>query len=139
MSWKEERDLLIAQTMAFVQSVTGKLPDAPLDVVAKPVLAAAPAVESAPVQTAKLHPAEIVTASPAAPPKDVQVGIQIPRTVVSSDFRAEILARVANFRAHQQRFTREREEYFKTTLTKVRTAIEDESAPDPSDRTPPRS
>ena len=28
MSWKKERDLLIAQTMAFVQSVTGKQPDA---------------------------------------------------------------------------------------------------------------
>jgi hypothetical protein len=138
MSWKEERDLLIAQTMAFVQSVTGKLPDAALDVVAEPVLAAAPAVERAPVDAVKLHTAEIVAPSPAPPVNDVQVGIQIPRAVVSSDFRAEILARVANFRAHQQRFTREREEYFKTTLTKVRTAIEDESAPDPSDRTPPR-
>ena len=27
MSWKRERDLLIAQTMAFVQSVTGKTAD----------------------------------------------------------------------------------------------------------------
>ena len=143
MSWKEERDLLIAQTMAFVQSVTGKLPNAELDVVAKPVLAAAPAVESTPVETVKLetvklHTAEIVAPLPAAPPKDVQVGIQIPRATVSSDFRAEILARVADFRAHQQRFSREREEYVRTTLTKLRTANETNSAPDPSDRTPPR-
>ena len=28
MKWMRERDLLIAQTMAFVQSVTGKKPDA---------------------------------------------------------------------------------------------------------------
>ena len=28
MKWMKERDLLIAQTMAFVQSVTGKKPDA---------------------------------------------------------------------------------------------------------------
>ena len=28
MKWMRERDLLIAQTMAFVQSVTGKRPDA---------------------------------------------------------------------------------------------------------------
>jgi hypothetical protein len=138
MSWKEERDLLIAQTMAFVQSVTGKLPDAELDVVAKPVVAVAPAVESTPVETAKLHTAAIVTPPPASPPKDVQVSIQIPRTVVSSDFRTEILARVADFRAHQQRFTREREEYVRTTLTKLRTANETDSAPDPSDLTPPR-
>ena len=27
MKWMKERDLLIAQTMAFVQSVTGKKPD----------------------------------------------------------------------------------------------------------------
>ena len=28
MKWMRERDLLIAQTMAFVQSVTGKMPEA---------------------------------------------------------------------------------------------------------------
>jgi hypothetical protein len=49
-----------------------------------------------------------------------------------------MLARVANFRAHQQRFNREREEYFSATLTKLRTAIENDSVADPSDRTPPR-
>jgi hypothetical protein len=138
MSWKKERDLLIAQTMAFVQSVTGKQPDAALDVDAKPILATAPAVEAAPLETAKMQAAEIVTSSPAAPPKDAQVNIQIPRTVFSSDVRTEIQARVANFRAHQQRFNREREEYFSATLTKLRTAIENDAAPDPSDRTPPR-
>ena len=30
MKWMSDRDLLIAQTMAFVQSVTGKKPDAKL-------------------------------------------------------------------------------------------------------------
>jgi hypothetical protein len=134
MSWKKERDLLIAQTMAFVQSVTGKQPDAELDVDAKPILETA----AAPVEAAKMHAAEIVTSSPAAPPKDVQVSIQIPRTVVSSDVRTEMLARVANFRAHQQRFNRERAEYFSATLTRLRAAIEKDSAPDPSDRAPPR-
>jgi hypothetical protein len=49
-----------------------------------------------------------------------------------------MLARVANFRAHQQRFNREREEYFSATLTRLRAAIEKDSAPDPSDRAPPR-
>ena len=134
MSWKKERDLLIAQTMAFVQSVTGKEPDAELDVDAKSILETA----AAPVEAAKMHAAEIVTSSPAALPKDVQVSIQIPRTVVSSDVRTEMLARVANFRAHQQRFNREREEYFSATLTRLRAAIENDSAPDPSDRAPPR-
>jgi hypothetical protein len=138
MGWKEERDLLIAQTMAFVQSVTGKQPDTELGGVAKPIVAMAPAVEAAAVEAAKVCAAEIVTPPPVAPPKDVQVNIQIPRTVVTSDVRTEIQARVANFRAHQQRFDREREEYFSATLTKLRTAIENDSAPDPSGRTPPR-
>ena len=47
-------------------------------------------------------------------------------------------ARVANFRAHQQRFNRERAEYFSATVTKLRAAIENVSVADPSDRTPPR-
>lgn len=38
MKWMRERDLLIAQTMAFVQSVTGKRPDA--DKLAAPSIAA---------------------------------------------------------------------------------------------------
>jgi hypothetical protein len=137
MSWKKERDLLIAQTMAFVQSVTGKQPDAKLNVDARPILETAPAVEAAPVEAAKMHAEEIV-APAGTPAKDVQVSIQIPRTVVSSDVRTEIQARVANFRAHQQRFNRERAEYFSATLTKLRTAIENDTAPDRSDRTPPR-
>ena len=36
MKWMRERDLLIAQTMAFVQSVTGKKPEAE-NMVATPV------------------------------------------------------------------------------------------------------
>jgi hypothetical protein len=45
-------------------------------------------------------------------------------------------ARVANFRAHQERFNRERDEYFSATLTKLRASIGNNSAPDPSDRAP---
>jgi hypothetical protein len=137
MDWQKERDLLIAQTMAFVQSVTGQKPDAEPSVAAKlnirPNLEAAPEVETAPLKAATMHSGEIL-GPPATPP----VGIEIPRMIVSSDVRAEIQARVANFRAHQQRFNRERAEYFNTTLTKLRAAIENESVPDPSDRAPPR-
>jgi hypothetical protein len=38
---------------------------------------------------------------------------------------AEIRARVASFRAHQERFLREREEYFATTLARLRAAMKD--------------
>jgi hypothetical protein len=129
MSWKTERDLLIAQTMAFVQSVTGQRPD----VEVKPNLAGEPAVEAAPLEAATLHAEEIL-----APAKDVQANIQIPRTMVASDVRTEMQARVANFRAHQERFHREREEYFSTTLTKARAGTQSDPATGPSDRIPPR-
>jgi hypothetical protein len=141
MDWQKERDLLIAQTMAFVQSVTGQKPDAEPSIAAKlnirPNLEATPEVETAPLKAATMHAGEILT-PPATPPKDVPVGIEIPRVIISSDVRTEMQARVANFRAHQERFSRERAEYFSATLTKLRTAIETESAPDPSNRTPPR-
>ena len=37
MKWVMERDLLIAQTMAFVQSVTGKKPEADAQVDVPPL------------------------------------------------------------------------------------------------------
>jgi hypothetical protein len=157
MNWKKERDLLISQTMAFVQSVTGKTPDferasdvrsgiAKSDI-AKPEIQAAPVVQAAPddpikigatrIEAAKTDATEIV-----APPVDIQINAErasteIPRAVFPSDVRTEMQARVANFRAHQERFSREREEYFSSTLTRARAGIRNDTAPDPSDRTPP--
>jgi hypothetical protein len=46
------------------------------------------------------------------------------RVLPQSDVRREIQNRVAAFQAHQHRFHREREAYFKSVLTKVRSAIE---------------
>ena len=141
MGWKNERDLLIAQTMAFVQSVIGQKPDAGLGVDAmspvQPDREAAPAAEAAPLDVAEIYAAEII-AAPVTPPTEDQINGPIPRKIVSGDFRSEMQARVANFRAHQERFHREREEYFSTTLTRLRAAIENTSSPDPSDRAPPR-
>ena len=53
----------------------------------------------------------------------------MPRSNVSSDIRSEMQARVANFRAHQERFNREREEYCSATLTKLRAAIDNAPTP----------
>jgi hypothetical protein len=137
MNWKKERDLLISQTMTFVQSVTGKKPDfeqasdARSDI-AKPNVQAAPVTPAAPVDAIKIGATEIV-----APPEDIQANTDIPRAAFSIDVRTEMQARVANFRAHQERFNREREEYFSSTLTKARAGIRNETAPDPSDRVPP--
>ena len=91
MKWIIERDALIAQTMAFVQSVTGKKDE--------------------------FHPPEPPRPLPVPPPR------------MASDFRTEMQARIANFRKHQERFEREREEYCAETLTKLRAAIRDASGP----------
>ena len=95
MKWKKERDLLIAQTMAFVQSVAvrttevaGRVEPIPLD---------EPDKVDRPVETA---------------------AIMRPSPVRHSELREEIRGRVAAFRAHQELFNRNR------VLAKVRAATE---------------
>jgi hypothetical protein len=106
MKWVEERDLLIAQTMTFVQSIAGKRPDGEAR------------IDFAPVdQIARVaRPVEIVRAERPMP---------MPR----GGFREEIEGRVAAFRAHQQLFIRERDAYCKAVLTKVRASMPSQPKP----------
>ena len=60
MKWMRERDLLIAQTMAFVQSVTGKKPEIEKAVAAKPVM-------DNPVVSSPVSAFDAPDASPALP------------------------------------------------------------------------
>jgi len=119
MTWMRERDALIAQTLAFVQSVAGTKEDA-----GAPLPRLAPAAASF-----DLGP--VVTTRTAAPPKDLPATPPVSRPIVSSDVRSEIGARIASFRAHQERFRREREDYFNATLGKARAAINDIPPPVP--------
>ena len=64
---------------------------------------------------------------PQPPPQPQPIQLSPPRA--SSDFRTEMQARIANFRKHQERFEREREEYCAETLTRLRAAIRDASGP----------
>ncbi|MCK1386928.1 hypothetical protein [Bradyrhizobium sp. 21] len=120
MKWIRERDALIAQTLAFVQSVTGKKDD--LHPPETPMAVAAASVEIVSVKTVvgiePLQPAPPPQPSPVPPPR--------------YDVRTEIQDRIANFRKHQERFEREREEYCAATLTKVRAAIRDASPRPPA-------
>jgi hypothetical protein len=129
MKWMRERDLLIAQTMAFVQSVTGKTPD----LVAKPDAVASfgpPALADAPQPMAAggLMPdieamlAETITVEPRKPAPNARPEPKV-------DFQSEIRARVANFRAHQERFNREREAYCSATMAKVHASLREETVP----------
>lgn len=130
MKWIRERDALIAQTMAFVQSVTGKKdgfhpPEIPTD---------APAVwvETAAVETVTIETFTVESDPPKAAPSPQPRVVSPPRA--SGDFRSEMQARIANFRKHQERFEREREEYCAATLTKLRAAIRDPSVRPEADK-----
>jgi hypothetical protein len=114
MKWTAERDLLIAQTMAFVQSVTGKKPggDGRVEI----------SSSSSVVSVVEFEKIESPVEAAAPPRKPV---------VPPSPLRAEIEGRVAAFRAHQQRFDRERDRHFKSVLTGIRAAIMDPSRPSP--------
>ena len=52
---------------------------------------------------------------------------QIARPDLRDDFQSEIRARVANFRAHQERFNREREAYCSATMAKVHASLREDS------------
>lgn len=101
MKWKKERDLLIAQTMAFVQSVAGKTTEVEGRVESIPL--DEPSEVERPVET---------------------VAIARPSPVRHSELREEIRGRVAAFRAHQELFNRNRDEYCDSVLAKVRASTE---------------
>lgn len=122
MKWIRERDALIAQTLAFVQSVSGKKDDIRQPDTAAPVFAAE--IVSIQAVTVALGPPPPVTPPPQPLPP--------PPPRVAGDFRSEMQARIANFRKHQERFEREREEYCAATLTKLRAAIRDAAPPPPT-------
>jgi hypothetical protein len=110
----KDRDSLIAQTMAFVQSVTGRREELRPDL--KSVL---PPVEID-VRAELATALEIVDA--AEPPP---VTVSQPRQVALTGIQKEIRDRVASFRAHQQRFNKEREEYFSATIAKLKASMKD--------------
>jgi hypothetical protein len=126
MNWKNERDLFIAQTLAFVQSLGSQplgsqQPDLARAIQPRPV--GLKAVERRP-EWKPVDAAKIDNSNKLAAP-------EIQRTDRTStgpgDFRREIEKYILNFRAHQQRFHREREEYFTATLARARASISSEA------------
>jgi hypothetical protein len=138
MEWVKERDLLIAQTAAFVQSVNDrKLGARRLDAKrwAESRIEAAPIDATKPIDAIKpIEAIKIVEQPPASIPFNVPAArpsVPAGRPSVSGEMRAEMQNRVASFRAHQQRFHRERDEYCSATLAKMRVLVSDDSASAP--------
>ena len=123
--WIKERDALIAQTMAFVQSVAGKKDDFRQPNTAAATSVLAPEIASVRAVTMALEQPQVVD-----PPQQVAPTPQpAPPPRMGSDIRSEMQNRIANFRKHQERFEREREEYCAATLSKLRAAIRDAAPP----------
>jgi hypothetical protein len=131
MNWIKERDALIAQTKAFVQSVSLRTEEVnrrdlglrradPPRTDIRPDIK--PVVEPAPVAVESLKTVEI-------PPLPKILPLSRPHDQV--DMQTEIRARIASFRAHQERFNRERHEYFKATLARLRASIDELDHPPP--------
>ena len=135
MTWMRERDLLIAQTLAFVQSVTGKKPDAESMVATPatprpappPSTTTAPAQINAPAQIHDIAALLAVSGGVAEKPKPTPPA----RPDLRDEFQSEIKARVANFRAHQERFNREREAYCSATVARMQATLDKYPVPRP--------
>jgi hypothetical protein len=148
MKWMKERDLLIAQTMAFVQSVTGKPPEAERTVRTSVALLSVETFETTRAATVLPDIASLLAETPPATqaPREVSREVsrdtsreEMPREIsrpaplghldLREDFQSEIRARVANFRAHQARFNREREAYCSATMAKVHASLREGEQP----------
>ncbi|MEH2528809.1 MULTISPECIES: hypothetical protein [unclassified Bradyrhizobium] len=154
MKWMRERDLLIAQTMAFVQSVTGKPPEAEKALTAPTVTAPTVTASVALLSVATSETTRIAAARPEtaladiasllaetptvaqAPtdasrellretPREISRPAPLARPDLREDFQSEIRARVASFRAHQERFNREREAFCSATMARVHAALKE--------------
>ena len=125
MKWAKERDVLIAQTKAFVQSVTGRRPDNTVESTSVEMNRTEPARTDYSGFTPRSVPADSFESIEKVEQTAIPV-VEAPpvRVLPHSEVRREIQNRVAAFQAHQHRFHREREAYFKSVLIKVRSAIE---------------
>ena len=120
MKWVRDRDLLIAQTLAFVQSVSGMKPVTEASPEAKIRIDLRPEANAEKTVHAVLS-GQVVLGAPALAAERV---LELPRMSVlplpPADLRQEIQSRVALFRAHQQRFHKARDQHFVSTMAQVR-------------------
>jgi chorismate mutase len=142
-SWKEERDRLVTQTLAFVQRVAAANPGAsrlhksvqhlrePIAVSATPEVTAMPTtpatVDSPP--PVEVSP-EIGTLGSGAPPPRLLAAAMLANQALYSTAseRAEIIQRVAAFKARQSQIGREREAYYETMQARIRSVLGNDSS-----------
>jgi len=122
MNWESERDALLARTLEFVQTVAGKIENA------------RPEVRSDDVgRHVERRHLDIVTPSPQRMAEPIAESrpssVRLSRSKIPNDVQREFRDRIEGFRRHQERFNRERAEYFNATLARLRAAIDEGAAP----------
>jgi hypothetical protein len=96
--WMKQRDLLLEEALAFAQSVTANTKK---------------------IALAPVHQPDAEQRFTSSVQRPVAVTEPAPKETPDME-RTAILRQVANFKAHQQRFQREREDYFQKTMAKAR-------------------
>src|ERR1700737_1586362 len=110
-NWKAERDALVSETMAFVEAVRSQRPISTEAVAPIQLPLGVPERFQQPAPNVSEH-AHVVSDEIAEPPR-------LEPMKWGGSGREEIRKRVATFKANQQRFTREREDYALSTLMRV--------------------
>jgi hypothetical protein len=154
-SWKEERDRLVAQTLAFVQEVAAAHPVAAkrLNIWQPP--SHAPSQASGSTETVTSHATTdadhstaaalivdaaneaIETSERSSQDAPVAAPSNLPSPPARRDplysgpsERAEILKRVASFKARQAQMIHERDVYYEAMQTRIRTTLRNDSGRD---------
>jgi len=145
-SWKEERDRLVAQTLAFVQQVAAAHPaaanklgfrsaqdQAPSDV---DIIALQPeATDMQPVSAdpfaADILPPEVQADEPAAPGNILADLPHYKSRYSTASERSEISDRVAAFKARQMTLNQEREAFYDHMQARIRSALRNDPGKGP--------
>jgi hypothetical protein len=107
-NWKTERDAFVNETMAFVEAVRSHRP-----------------ISTEAIVTPKQLPVGVSEHFQQPAPSMSEASQVVPETIEQPRLaeREEIRQRVANFKAHQQLFIREREDYALSTLMRLQGGV----------------
>ena len=139
-SWKEERDRLVAQTLAFVQHVASAHPTAASKLglsssvttegahvapVSPPADAIVVVPEAVAVPSEDAQPLSIETSSA---PNDIVADLpERPTLYAPVSERSDITQRVAAFKARQLTLNREREDYYDRVQARIRSSLRNDN------------
>ena len=122
-SWKEERDRLVAQTLAFVQEVAAAHPAAP-----QPMTGMEPTTDNAKSVASSERGPQLCNVN------DIQSADQhharYSAVASAASDRTDIMKRVAAFKARQVQMIKDRETYYEAMQVRIRSSLRNESERD---------